>query len=215
MLTHRLLHGFLRRFFKLLYNEWAWAYDAVAHFVSLGKWRSWTFSGLPYLKGPRVLELGTGTGYLLAAMRLRGLSAVGLDASWCMARLAGRGFGLVVNGYAQFLPFPSCSFDQIISTFPSDFLWQPETLTEVWRVLVPGGELIILPAAWITGRRPAERLAARLFHLTGQSPPSLDLETALTEPLLQAGFQVRVKLTQLNSSLVLLVFARKVGSLVK
>jgi SAM-dependent methyltransferase len=134
-----------------------------------------------------------------------------------MVRLVCRhfGFGLLVNGYAQFLPFPSCSFDQIISTFPSDFLWQPETLAEAWRVLVPGGELIILPVAWITGRRPAERLAAWLFRLTGQSPPSPDLETALTEPLSRAGFQVRSKLTRLNSSLGLLIFARKAGSLVK
>jgi len=63
--------------FHLLYHEAAWAYDAVAAAVSLGQWRAWGAAALPFLPGPRVLELGHGPGHMLIALTAAGYDAAG------------------------------------------------------------------------------------------------------------------------------------------
>ncbi len=114
-------------------------------------------SALPYLEGPRVLELGHGPGHLLTALRQRGLQAVGLDLSRQMGLIAYTNQKnlaiepLLVNGYAQFIPFSPSSFDQVAATFPAEYFWDLQDSPEVARVLRPGGTLLALPAAWITG----------------------------------------------------------------
>lgn len=210
--SHRLLTSALRRFFKLLYHQFSWSYDFVAATVSGGRWIEWILSVLPYLKGPRILELGHGPGYLLAEARARGLSVVGLDESWWMNVLALRkvvgfsGGAFVVNGYAQFLPFLEASFNQIVSTFPPEFILDCRTLSEVHRVLVDGGELIILPSAWITGTGWYDLLAAWLFHVTGQAS---DWNENFTNPITEAGFQVNIEIKERKSDQLLIIIAKK------
>lgn len=171
-----LLARFLRFFFRLLYQPFAWTYDFVAAVVSLGHWRDWVMSVLPYLPGGRVLELGFGPGHLQAALSSRGVAAFGVDASPQMAsltrsRLRKLDFtARITTGYAQSLPFPNSTFHQIVATFPPEFILAPETLREALRVLCPGGEFVVLPSAWITGKRPLEKAAAQLFRITGQAP---------------------------------------------
>jgi ubiquinone/menaquinone biosynthesis C-methylase UbiE len=80
----------LRFFFKLLYHQFAFAYDLVAATVSLGRWKDWVMSILPFVEGPRVLEIGFGPGHLQRRLLQRGLIAVGIDESPQMARLAKR-----------------------------------------------------------------------------------------------------------------------------
>ena len=80
--------AFLRTFFRLLYNEFAWSYDLVAWLVSRGQWRAWGRTSLSHLRGKRVLELGHGPGHLLVEMAERGFAAVGLDRSSSMGRQA-------------------------------------------------------------------------------------------------------------------------------
>lgn len=212
MIHNRLLPHFLKVFFNLLYNQFAWAYDLVAALVSLGRWKTWVTSTLPYLKGPRVLEVGHGPGHLQAALSELGVWTCGVDVSFRMGLVAlgnlcvGGYVPVLVNGYAQYLPFPNEHFHQVVATFPSDFIFQPETLTELRRILVPGGHLLVLPVAWITGYSFFERLAAWLFRVTGQSQY---LHEAFTTPFLQAGFDLQIERKQLNSSVVLLLHARK------
>ncbi|HWQ83510.1 MAG TPA: class I SAM-dependent methyltransferase, partial [Anaerolineales bacterium] len=187
---NRWLRAFLRLFFRLLYHEFAWSYDLVARVVSLGRWNSWVLSVLPYMEGPRVLELGQGPGHLQIALAEKGISVYGLDASPQMVRLAawrmhhadrrqsqkaGNPEYLSLQprlliGAAPNLPYPSGYFDQIVTTFPTEYIFQQPTLIEIKRILRPGGSLLIIPAAWITGRSWLERLAAGLFHVTGQAP---------------------------------------------
>jgi SAM-dependent methyltransferase len=187
----RLLNRSLKFFFARLYNQWSWLYNPVAEIVSLGMWRHWVLAVLPYLTGPRLLELGHGPGWLQLALHQRGFAVCGLDASYsmnCRAVVLLRRFGfspVVVNGYAQLSPFLPGSFDQVVSTFPSDYIFAEHTLREVWRILKPAGSFLVLPLAWITGNSLPQRLAAALFRLTNQAP---DWDDRLLDPLRQAGF---------------------------
>lgn len=206
----RLMLRFLRTFFRLLYNPFAWTYDFVAASVSLGMWKSWVLSTLPYIEGPRVLELGHGPGHLQLALHHRGLWAAGLDRSPQMGRIAirrlrkaGYAAGLV-NGYAQNLPFPSRAFSTVVATFPTEYIADPLTLAEIRRVLSPGGRLIILPVAWITGQAIPHRLAAWLFRFTGQAP---GWDESFADPFRKAGFDVRVERIQKRSASLLLILA--------
>ena len=93
-----------------------------------------------------------------------------------------------MRGLTQAIPFPQATFDQIVSTFPAEYIAAPETLAECYRTLKPGGELLVLPAAWITGRSPLDRGLAALFRVTNQAPRWDSRWTALFS---NAGFQVQ------------------------
>ena len=170
------LRFFFNFFFKLLYHQFAWTYDWVAAIVSVGLWKDWVLAVLPHLEGPSVLELGHGPGHLQTALLNRGILAYGLDASPQMGRLARRRLHRkgqsvqLLQARAQSLPLASGSFDQVVATFPTEYIIDPGTLKEAWRVLLPGGRMVVLPVAWITGQRWMERFAAALFRITKQSP---------------------------------------------
>ena len=204
---------FLRFFFYLIYQPMAWSYDLVAWLVSLGQWKSLVFSTLPWLPGPRILELGHGPGHLQAALHQAGFIAFGLDESRQMGRLAGKRLAKaginshLARGFAQHLPYPVSSFDQVVSTFPSEYLFQDDTLGEAWRVLRPFGRLVVLPVAWIRSQRLLGRLAAWLFRVTGQAEA---WNTVMGDQLRQAGFVVEEKRITLPQSEVVLLIAQKV-----
>ena len=132
-----------------LYNEFAWSYDLAAWIVSAGRWDRWRRMALDYVAQQPVLEVGFGTGHLLAAMAERGWPAVGIDLSPAMQRQASatlRRRGLHaprLQGRAQRLPFAGNSFGAIVSTFPAEYIVDPASLAEFQRVLRPGGRLII------------------------------------------------------------------------
>lgn len=184
----------------------------MASIVSVGRWQQWVLTILPEIKGPRVLELGHGPGHLLVALALRGVRVIGLDESWQMSRQAARKLSsrnlqpALINGYAQYLPLPSASFHQVVATFPSEYIIHPLTLASIFRVLVPGGDLLIVPGAWITGHSLLDRLAAGLFRITGQAP---QWSEAFIKPVYQAGFQVDTEIRDLNSSKLIIIRARK------
>ncbi len=190
------LTRFLRIFFHLLYHPFAWSYDLVAWTVSLGRWKDWVKSVVPFIEGTRVLELGHGPGHLQRILRDLNLLTVGLDKSRQMGNLAkkrlvqsGYTQPRLVRGLAQSLPFPAEKFETVIATFPSEYIFEQGTLLEVRRTLTNGGRLIVLPVAWITGQGTLDRFLAWLFRFTGQAPsdPFDEVETRLKEPFLEAG----------------------------
>jgi len=212
----RLIQFILRPIFYLLYHQFAWVYDRVAAVISLGHWNEWVYAILPYIQGPRVLELGHGPGHLQLFLHERGFQTFGLDESRQMSREAARRLrkkGASVNlsrGLAQSLPFANVVFHSVALTFPSEYIFDPRTLTEIHRVLMPGGRLVVLPIAWITGKRPLERLVAWLFRLTGEAPGKPGkLNPELKSRFARAGFEVRKETVQLESSMLLFILARK------
>ncbi|MBL8092968.1 MAG: class I SAM-dependent methyltransferase [Anaerolineales bacterium] len=166
---------FLAVFFRLLYNEFAWTYDLVSWVVSAGMWRRWQRTGLDYLVPGPTLEVGHGPGHMLAALERGGRSAYGIDLSATMGALTGRRLrrqGRPVRlgrAAVQELPFVDGAFANILSTFPTEYFVDPVALAEFARVLRPGGRLVVVPVAQITGTNLSDRLAAGLFAITGQS----------------------------------------------
>jgi ubiquinone/menaquinone biosynthesis C-methylase UbiE len=210
----RLLISILRTFFRLLYHQFAWTYDWVASIVSLGEWQHWVTSVLPYIAGDNVLEIGFGPGHLQAALGQKNILSFGVDESIQMVNTALHrlvDLGQIPNlarGDAQFLPFANESFQQVVMTFPAEFLLQKSTFREIHRVLVNEGILIILPLAWITGRKPLQQAVAWLNRITGEAP---EWNESSLEPLKNLGFIVSWEMINLHSSKVLIIQLLKPG----
>jgi ubiquinone/menaquinone biosynthesis C-methylase UbiE len=213
------LRKLLKIFFHYFYHPLAWSYDCVATLVSVGRWKDWRSSALPYIHGLRVLELGFGTGHLQVEINQRGFQTFGLDESWQMIGIArkklvkNRLAVMLSRGYAQFLPFATNSFDSVVATFPSEYIMDSRTLAEIWRVLKFSGRLIIIPTAEIKGGTLPDRVAKWLFRVTGQTgkektyPESLEKRVCII--FRQAGFQLDIHHDEVRGSLVLVVIADK------
>ena len=227
----------LRFFFYLLYHPFAFTYDLVAATVSLGRWKDWVSSVIPFIEGTRILEIGHGPGHLQRILLSRDLLAVGIDESAPMGRLAKRNLthfpnpkidssephdhphpayaqASLTRGVAQHLPFPGNSFDTVVATFPTEYIFQSETLDEAHRVLAPGGRLVLLPGATILGRGILDQVMRLIFRITGQSAPNLVeiLRERTEKPFAEAGFHVQIHQLELKSSLVFIIVATKNNS---
>ncbi len=169
--------GLLRRLYgwaaERLYHELAWAYDPVSWVVSLGRWSYWRRTALEHLPAGRVLEIGPGTGVLLAEMARRGLAVCGLEPSPAMLRLAARRLrrlGLrvpLVRGRAQALPFLDATFDAVLATFPANYILSAETLREAARVL-RSGRLVVAGLVSESRGPSTEAMLVRWAHLAAE-----------------------------------------------
>ncbi len=213
--------------FQLLYNQFAWSYDIVSWSVSLGEWRKWQLASLEFLHGPHVLEIAHGPGHMLAEMHQRGYTVTALDLSAAMGRLAqARLVRLGLDEEVQLLrceipdfPFPADHFDSVLSQFPTNFIFQPETLVALNRILKPGGRLVILPEGHLTGNGPLRRFIHWLFYITGQTvgngqadPTQSQLEIFWgdVENMMEAcGFSVDLEEVLLKRSVATVLVAEK------
>lgn len=201
--------------FRLLYNEMAFTYDAVSWTVSLGQWRDWQRIALQYLDAPPagpVLELAHGTGNLQIDLRRAGYQAAALDLSRTMGRIADRKLRdwgwrpRLVRARAQALPFAAGHFAAVVSTFPTEFVIDPATLAEVYRVLHPSGQMVVVFSGVLTGKNAAAEALEAAYRVTGQRGPwPVDVE----ERLRAAGFAAEVISVSLARSTVLLFRAKK------
>lgn len=146
--------------------------------------------------GERVLDLGSGAGFdcLAAAVEVgcRG-RVVGVDMTPEMVRLArrhaaGAGVGTVrfLQAEIESLPFPDASFDVVMSNCVINLCAdKTRVLAEAWRVLAPGGRLVV---ADIVAVAPLpERILGDLALHTGCVAGATPWET-LVRTLTAAGF---------------------------
>lgn len=226
------MRAILRFFFYLLYHPFAFAYDLVAATVSLGRWKDWVLSVVPFLEGNRILEIGHGPGHLQRVLLSRNLLAVGIDESAPMGHLAQRNLTRfrarnsnsnhksrhsaytqtnLARALGQHIPFANNSFDTVVATFPAEYIFAVETLQEAHRVLTDEGRFVILPGASIVGRGMMDRFMALIFHITGESIPNLAeiLKERYEKSFLGAGFHVQIHEISIKSSLVIILVATK------
>ena len=200
-LPRRLYGHALQWAFRRLYHEWAWSYDLVAATVSGGQWAHWITAVLPLLQPGPTLELGCGTGYLQRALALRGVPHAGLDRAMPMLRWARRkvhaagALPRLVRGNALALPFPAAVFRNVVATFPAPYIFAPHTLREVRRVLVSGGQFIILDNGMLAGNNRGAALAQRIALQSSHPDPRPAL-------LARHGFAVQEHWLTVNASQV-------------
>lgn len=205
---------FLRFFFHQLYHTFAWGYDLVAAIVSGGRWKKWITSVIPSIQGKTVLELGIGTGTLQQALAGSGFQTIGVDESRQMLRIAKkrtatyRFHSQLIRARAEALPLPAKSMDTIVATFPSEYIFQPETMQTCRRILRPGGRLVVLLGVQVGGDGIINHLLRILYQVTGQGTPDLKaLDKSLTG-LATFGFTARVEnLVYQKDTLTILIAA--------
>lgn len=141
-----------------MFDRIAGRYDLLNRIISLGVdqgWRKKTVAALEVPAGGRVLDLATGTADLALSIARRTLASevVGLDPSGGMLEI-GRAkidrLGLqtrvrLVQGEAERLGFEAGSFEAASIAFGiRNVADRPRALSEVHRVLAPGGRFAVL-----------------------------------------------------------------------
>jgi len=147
--------------------------------------------GLPLVGQGRLLDFGCGTGAFLQKMHCQGWQVTGIDFS--PAVCAGIQAKLHLRSLPGTLPHPELSpesFDAVTMWHSLEHVHQPrEVLGHAWRLLSPGGKLVVgvpnvqgAPRRWF-GR--AWYHWSLPYHLTHFAPRTL------TEMVGQAGFQIQ------------------------
>jgi demethylmenaquinone methyltransferase/2-methoxy-6-polyprenyl-1,4-benzoquinol methylase len=158
-------------------------YDRLNRILSLGREQAWRRTGADRLPAGRLLDLGAGTGGAGPVFGNR--QVVALDP--VVEMLALNPSQAKVVGIGEALPFADGSFDSVFSSYVFRNLTSiPTTLTEVSRVLRPGGKAVIIGLG-----RPVGTLSAAL-HRAG---------TAVVLPLVGAAVGARDEYTYLHRSL--------------
>lgn len=150
---------------RWFFDLWSWVYDVPwVQRLTYRPIHDAVIEALSRGQYARILDIGCGTGQLAARLVKAVPSAhvVGCDFSAGMlGHAAARGANLrLVRGDAGRLPFADGAFDAIVST--EAFHWfpdQPGALAECFRVLRPGGRLLL--AVTSTPATPV----STLFHL--------------------------------------------------
>lgn len=208
--VHTIYQRFILWAFDRLYHEFAWSYDIVAAAVSRGYWPRWIGAAIPYLGSGPILELGCGTGYLQDALARTAIPHAGLDASPQMLRRAARRLARarlprhLMQGRAQALPFADETFSDVVATFPAPYIVQRGTLAEVWRVLRPDGQLLIVDGGQLD--RGMYHAAVELAYRTSLQADEMDRYTPVLEA---AGLAVRTHRVRVEGSSVGIISARQ------
>lgn len=196
-----------------LYGPLAWFFEPVTHCVSGGHWHAWGRASLAYLPRGRVLELAHGPGHLLVALKRAGYRPVGIDRSPPMGRQARRQLrraGLrvpLVRAKAQILPFRTASFDAVVAAFPTDYIFDPDTLRDVARVTTEEGRLVIVAGAQRRDTKPSRHFLDWLANRIGESPSQHDGAASV---FAQAGLRARIECPRVDGTTVILIVAEKV-----
>ena len=132
-------------------------YDFLNHFLSLGidiRWRKKAILELAEIRPKLILDVATGTGdFAIQALALKPEKVIGVDISEGMLevgrkKIKERHFDQIIelrSGDSENLPFEENKFDAVIVAFGvRNFEDLKKGLTEIFRVVKPGGKVVIL-----------------------------------------------------------------------
>lgn len=164
-----------KQYVRRMFNVIARRYDLLNHILSAGlhlRWKRFAAAVSQVPRGGRVLDVCSGTGdlafFLSSYVGTEGI-VVGVDFAPEMIRIAQERASLrphsravqFVCGDAEQLPFRENSFDAVTIGFGiRNVVAVDQTLREVYRVLHPGGRLVVLEFS-----RPVPRLVRFLYDL--------------------------------------------------
>ncbi|HYB91138.1 MAG TPA: ubiquinone/menaquinone biosynthesis methyltransferase [Candidatus Binataceae bacterium] len=135
---------------EAMFDRIAPRYDLMNRLMTFGMdrtWRRYAVEALALPRGSRALDLACGTGDFCAELARAGVSAVGLDFSSEMLRVARPRLpaAALVRGDALRLPLRTGSFDAVVSGFAlRNFANLEEPMRECYRVLKSGGKIALL-----------------------------------------------------------------------
>lgn len=163
-----------RPFVQRLFTNIAPRYDWFNRLASCGldqRWRRLVVARAGVTPGQRVLDVCTGTGDLAMLCAEQGAQVVGLDMNWEMLARApqkskARGLSIGwVRGDAESLPMASGTVHHVLIGFSTRNLSHlNQGLSEMVRVLRPGGRLLILETGYPSN--PVLRFGYQLFLFT-------------------------------------------------
>jgi len=171
------------------------AYDRVMRGVEaagLTRWREELLAGL----SGDALEIGAGTGRNLPLYPTAVTHLVLSEPNRHMrARLcrvaAGRADVDVVDAAAEGLPFDDATFDAVVCTLVLCSVRDPaRSLTEIYRVLRPGGCLVFIEHVAAVGRPPRLRWQERLEPLWKRLAGNCHLTRRTEADIVSAGFEL-------------------------
>lgn len=175
--------------FNVFYTRFAWVYDVLVRFLPV--WKTWLKRTLPHIRGPRVLEVSFGTGYLLTQFADH-FDAFGIDYNAAMVgtarqNLERKGLSVAIQQADVYhLPYAGHSFDTLVNTM--SFSGYPEgkqVLSEMARVLKPGGRLVLVDIDYPTNRNRLGMALVRFWIAGG------DIIRDMGKLFTESGWRVR------------------------
>lgn len=160
-----------------------------------------------------MVELGYGPGHLQKKLLSQNKFVIGLDESRQMSRLAKnrlKGFPYcLIRARAQNLPFKTNSIPIFAATFPSEYIFETATISEIHRTLTDSGKVVILLAAWPGGTSAFEKIMRFVFRITGESPRQNSDFSQFTDPFHSQGFFSSAKVFDYQKTKLLLIVSQK------
>jgi ubiquinone/menaquinone biosynthesis C-methylase UbiE len=160
------------------YTLFAGMYDVIVKVLPV--WKNWIKQVIPYIQGPRVLEVSFGTGYLLTQYADK-FDTYGIDYNEKLLSIARKNLerksirAKLEQGDIVSLPYEDEAFDCIVNTMA--FTGYPDgikAMSELHRVLKKGGRLLILDINYPADRNWLGMKITRLWASLGDIIRDMD-----------------------------------------